>query len=97
MSGPAQLSYVTAVCSPGRWGVMGSSQFSRIVQKYTGHIHRGVYTHLMLFLKFHEWAFAPNLDVSGEGKMTHHFVFYIPTSCEMWHVKPSYSEVSKLC
>lgn len=60
MSGLAQLSYVTAVCSPGRWGAMGSSQFGRTVQKYTGHIHMGVHTYLMLFLKCHNWkrAFA---------------------------------------
>lgn len=40
-SGVAQPSYVTAACSPGRRGAMGSSQSGRIVQKYTGHIHRG--------------------------------------------------------
>lgn len=42
MSGRALLSYVTAERSPGRWGVMGSSQFSHIIQKYPGHIHGGV-------------------------------------------------------
>lgn len=42
MSGPAVLSYVTAERSPGRWGVMGSSQFSHIIQKYLGYIHGGV-------------------------------------------------------
>lgn len=62
MSGLAQLSYVTAVCSPDRWCAMGLSQFGRTVQKYTGHIHSVVHTYLMLFLKCPnwKWAFAVN-------------------------------------
>lgn len=52
MSGRAVLSYVTAEQSPGRWGVMGSSQFGHIIPKYPGHIHRGVCAELVYFLKF---------------------------------------------
>lgn len=87
MSGLAQLSYVTAVCSPGRWGAMGSSQFSHIIQEYTGHICRRVYTYLM-FLKFHNWKWVSlNLTVSGEGLL----------SCKIWrYFKFSNLEVSKL-
>lgn len=76
MSGLAQLSYVTAVWSPGRWGVMYSSQFSHIIQKYTGHIHEGLYTYLMVFLKFHYWKWsllAWDLNVGGGGQIIHNF------------------------
>lgn len=58
MSGLVQLAYVTTMCRPGRWGVMGSGQFSHIIRKYTSHIHRGIYTYLMFFLKFHNWKWS---------------------------------------
>lgn len=52
-SGVAGLSYVTAACSPGRRGAMGSSQSGHIVQKYTGHIHRGQWTYSRASFKIH--------------------------------------------
>lgn len=52
MSGRAERSYVTVEWSPGRWGVMGSSQFGHIIQKYSVHINGGVFADLMVS-KFH--------------------------------------------
>lgn len=54
-SGVARPSYVTAACSPGRRGAMGSSQSGRIVQKYTSHIHRGQWTYSRASLNIHNW------------------------------------------
>lgn len=68
MSGLARLLCNSSVYS---WQMRrdGSSQHSHIIQKYPGHIHRGVSTDLM-FLKFHnsKWTLSLSLNVRGEGK-----------------------------